>query len=154
MAQNYDPVTRLFFLRGEGAPDFGSDAERRKEIRRDSSTIDHLRAFTLGSGNQACLIVVTSDRFKGVVLAPPIEEIGIGTVDRVAALGVCGWHAWRKLYCVDSDEAVVVWERQRTEQYAVNQGEDGGGGSDAKGERHDPGQSEAGTAPKLAEGKG
>ena len=51
-----------------------------------------------------------------------------------------------------NDEAVRVGIGKRAEEHVVDEGEDGGGGADAEGQRQDDGEGEAGCIAQLANG--
>ena len=99
-------------------------------------------------------MVVGSERLEAVVFAPPVEEIGIGTAVAIGSGEIGGGNAGRVLESIDGDELFGMRERQRPQKDAVEETEDGGGGSDAECKREDSGHGESWTAAKLADGVG
>ena len=142
----------LLFFGGEGATERGRDAEERKQICRDASTFQDASAFAVRFAEEADDVVVRSKRLEAVVLAAPVEKIGIGTAVAISGSDIGGWDSGRVLESIDGDELFGMRERQRPQNDAIEQTEDGGGGSDAEGEREDGGHGERWTAAKLADG--
>jgi hypothetical protein len=95
-------------------------------------------------------VVVRRERLEGVALPPPVKEIGIGIADRVRGGDVGGRDSRGKLKSVDGNEFVGVGERERAKEDAIDQAEDGGGGSDAERQCEDSGQGEPWAAAKIA----
>ena len=98
--------------------------------------------------------VVGSQGFKGVILALPIEKVGIRSADVIGCRNVAGRDSCRNLQGLNREQTVYACEWQRAQEDAVDQAEDGGGGSDAESEGDDRGDCETGVAAELAESEG
>src|SRR5437660_943537 len=146
-------MARLFFLGGKRASQFRADAKRRKEIRRDASTVDDLCAFAIRLGEEPRHFLVGGDGLEGVVLTLPIEEVGIGSLEGPARLGFVSGRARGKLDGVDRDQAFVIGKRQGAQENSVDQGEDGCGSSYSESQSDDRRHGESGAAAELAEGE-
>src|ERR1700747_225639 len=101
----------LFLVRGERASQFRGDTKRRKEIRRDASTADDLRAFAIRFGEETTVFLVGGNGLEGVVLALPVEEVGIGSLEGPASLGFISGRAGGKLDGVDRDQTFAIGKR-------------------------------------------
>src|SRR5437660_11292299 len=146
-------MARLFFLGGKRASQFRADAKRRKEIRRDASTVDDLCAFAIRLGEEPRHFLVGGDGLEGVVLTLPVEEVGIGSLEGPAGVEFVSGRARGKLDGVDRDQAFVIGKRQGAQENSVDQGEDGCGSSYSESQSDDRRHGESGAAAELAEGE-
>ena len=153
MAQDHDTMAGLLFLHGKRASQLRSDAERGKEIRRNASAVDDLRAFAIRLGEEPRCLLIGGDGLEGVVLALPIEEVGIGSLEGPAGVGFVGGRAGGKLHGVDRDQAFVIGKRQGAQENSVDQGEDSSGSSYSESQSDDRRYGESGAAAELADGE-
>src|SRR5450631_3263394 len=130
-----------FFLLGKGAAERRRDAECREQISRNAAAVQYPSAFSIRLAEEAGNVVVGSERLECVALPPPVKEVGIGIADRTRRGDVGGSDSRRKFQSIEGNEFVGVRERQRPKQDAIDQAEDGGGGSDAERKREDCGDS-------------
>ena len=119
---------------GEEIAKCGLDAESFENVDRDARSEDTLRA--------------TVARDIGL----DIEAISGERRERARVLLQSANPAlWEKTVGGDGDEPVLLWEGQRAQKDGVDEGEDGGVGSDAEGERENGGDGEAGGFAELPE---
>ena len=89
-----------------------------------------------------------------MALALPIKKIGVGTAQPAGCGQVSGSHTRRELQRIDRDQLIGVRKRQRPQENAIDQTEDGRRYSNSKRQREDRSHCESWTAAKLAQGKG
>src|SRR5215831_3912424 len=87
-----------------------------------------------------------------MALALPVEEVGVGGTTDVDCCSHVGWSSTRgEFHGSDRYQAIRMEEGQRPKHDAVDQAEDGGGGSDTDGQGHDRSDCESGTTQELAD---
>jgi len=105
----------------EEAADNGMDAEGFEEFGGDHVAGDAFGSLA-GTEEVVVFVAVHGERGEGLVVALPVEEVGV--VDgsaRDTGYGV-----------VDGDELAGFWVGERVEEDTVNDGEEGGVGTDAE----------------------
>ena len=129
------------FLRGEGAAQHDGRAKEAEVGFADVDAVD-LLGMVAGEVEAGAAEVVGGDVLKDAGLLPPVVELG-GRSGGSFALGRCEQ---------ELDDAVGVGIGERLEQDGVDDGEDGGVGSDAKGQGCDGCDGEAGIFEEAAQG--
>jgi len=110
----------LFFLRGKRASQFRPDAKRRKEIRGDACAANDLCTFAIRLSEEPRRFLVGGDGLEGMVLALPVEEVGIGSLEGPASVGFVSGAAGGKLHGVDRDQAFAIGKRQRAQENSID----------------------------------
>lgn len=152
VAQNHDAMAGKLIFCSKVAAEGRFHAERGEQIRGDTSTLDDLCPVPVRLTEEPGLGIIGRERFKGMVLALPVEEIGVRAYLWVACARRSGTGG--KFHGSNRDESIDFGKRQWTQKNAVDEAEDGGGSSDAEREREGDGNGEARTAAKLADGEG
>ncbi len=153
MTQNDNAVTGLFLFLCERTAESGSNVESGKQICGDTGARDHTSAVAIPLAEQPDDLVTRSERFKCVISLSPIKKIGIRAANSVRSGGIRGRQARRKFQSCDSNQLLRIWERQWTQEDAVDEAEDRRRRTNTERQREHDGDRESGAAPKLPNGE-
>ena len=123
----------IFFCRERATPR-RLRAKQRKVTRRYQFAGNAVGSARAGQ-REALAFRISGDLLEDLILISPILEVG---VRRLAALDGFSMHG-----LVNEDQAARVFERQRAEQYRIDDAEDGGVGSDTQSQSNDGNRHEA-----------